>query len=134
MFEACIDMGACDGAFFVYRKEELNARYSHECGECGGAIEPGDRFELCVAVEEDETTPFVFYTCKICLAVLDDFTTGSARTYSTLWDEMREIYDICSPSDIPEWDDEEEEFWVNAKRKEAGLEPLPPEVFEHGQD
>jgi hypothetical protein len=49
----------------VYQAEIHTARKRHRCSECGGHIEPGNRYERAFGVWEEG--PDVFKTCPRCL-------------------------------------------------------------------
>lgn len=65
MYESCF----CDGdpAEFYYARRPL-ARKAHECYECGGPINTGERYEYVFGKWDDIS---IFKTCVYCLKIRD---------------------------------------------------------------
>jgi hypothetical protein len=121
MFEACIDFRVEDG-FDTMELTMVRARHSCICGECGGEIKPGEFFQFCYGTYANrKEPPFTFRTCWVCLAILRDFGINQDRLFGALWDAMREVYGIASPSDVPDWDEDLEQYWLEENRRKAGL-------------
>jgi hypothetical protein len=99
-----------------YRTKIIIPRKEHSCCECGVKIEVGEECEFATGFYEGNWD--VHYTCSFCLKIIRDFVEDGNRMYGVLWDYMNEVVDIGYPTEIPDWDDEEEEDYLEIYKEE----------------
>lgn len=79
----------------VYHEHIVRARTPHTCGECGGTIPAGDRYErisgLWYAGAAGEEEWSVYRHCLPCSEVSREFS--DSRCFGNLWDGMEEQWD-----------------------------------------
>jgi len=80
----------------ITRARMRSARRSHECGECGRTIEPGERYESTFGVWDGRAS--TEKTCSDCLSVRGElFCEGWA--YGELYQSLAEhIAEFCGDS------------------------------------
>ncbi len=87
-------MGECsciyDGGYDppqLYKESIRTARKGHVCGECSGAIKPGDEYEFVFGVWDDKAD--TQKTCSDCLSVRDEFFCDG-WSFGNIWERVGE--------------------------------------------
>lgn len=81
----------CDGESpSVYNRTMPTAQKQHLCCECGGAIQPGEKYERVEGLWDGKFS--TFKTCPDCLALLCE--NEPCRIYGGLRNALREIAEI----------------------------------------
>lgn len=87
---ACIDH--YEGGTSFYQDRIATARKEHQCCECCGKIEPGEKYEVSVGVSDGDF--FHQKTCQSCTDIRHAYFCS--WEFGSMWEAMRETH-----GDIP---------------------------------
>lgn len=68
----------------VYNVTEPRARKDHKCCECGGQIQPGEKYEYVWGVGTDGA--FTAKTCLTCARIAKDYCCNHGTLRETIWE------------------------------------------------
>ena len=71
-----------------YKTTIPKARKTHQCTECGNAIQPGENYERTSAKWEETLT--TYKTCLMCVEIRAKFSCDGSWIFGTIWDELKE--------------------------------------------
>ena len=83
--DVCVLSYDGDAAEF-YETTLPKARKTHQCIECGNAIQPGENYERTSAKWEDEVK--TYKTCLLCVEIRNKFSCDGSWIFGTIWDEL----------------------------------------------
>jgi hypothetical protein len=64
------------------------ARKTHQCTECGNAIQPGENYERTSAKWDGDLS--TFKTCLLCVEIRNKFACGRGWSFGCVWEDLRE--------------------------------------------
>lgn len=78
--------GGCEAEF--YDVTTPKARKTHQCTECGNAIQPGENYERTTAKWVGDLS--TFKTCLLCVEIRNKFSCAGGWSFGCVWEDLTE--------------------------------------------
>ena len=89
--------GPCSDTCVLYRYDDNEAEFyettlpkarkTHQCTECGNAIQPGENYERTSAKWDGDLS--TFNTCLLCVEIRNKFSCGG-WSFGSVWEDLTE--------------------------------------------